>query len=60
MGNTTQSGVKVYEEDEVNHLSKDDRVNLEQHVLKQIRDNQDVRDLVKAKTKPYLDSLRKS
>lgn len=57
MGDSTQSGVKVFDEAEVEHLSPDNRRKLEEHVLKQIKDSQDIRDLVKAKVKPYFDGL---
>jgi hypothetical protein len=57
MGDSTQSGVKVFDEAEVKHLSSDDRRKLEEHVLKQIADSQDIRSLVKAKVKPFLDGL---
>ena len=58
MGNTTQSGVKVYDEDQVKHLSADSRAKLEQHVLEQIRNSPDIRKMVQDKSKAYLDSLR--
>jgi hypothetical protein len=57
MGDSTQSGVKVFDEAEVKHLSSDDRRKLEEHVLKQIADSQDIRNLVKSKVKPFLDGL---
>jgi hypothetical protein len=58
MGDSTQSGVRVYKEAEVTHLSSDNRRKLEEHVLKQIENSQEIRDLLKARSKPFLDSLR--
>jgi hypothetical protein len=57
MGDSTQSGVKIYDEPEVTNLSKDSRLKLREHVLKQINEDQEIRDLVKAKVKPFLDRL---
>jgi len=57
MGDQTQSGVKVFDEAEVKHLNPDDRRKLEEHVLKQIADSQEIRDLVKAKVKPLMGGL---
>jgi hypothetical protein len=57
MGDSTQSGVKVFDEAEVKHLSPGDRRKLEEHVLKQINDSQEIRNLVKDKAKPFLGGL---
>jgi hypothetical protein len=47
MGNT--QGMPIFNDDELNHLSAADREKLKQAALEEIRNNQDIRDLLKTK-----------
>jgi hypothetical protein len=57
MGDSTPSEVKIYDEAEVTNLSKESRIKLREHVLKQINEDKEIQDLVRAKVKPFRDLL---
>ncbi len=70
MGNTSQSG--IYKEEEVQHLSKQDREKLRNHVSEQLHQaigdlqkakpelHQEIKDMVREKSKTVLDGMPKS
>jgi hypothetical protein len=70
MGNTSQSG--IFNEDEVKHLSRQDREKLRNHVSEQLHQaigdlqkakpelHQEIRDMVREKSKTVLGGMPKS
>lgn len=73
MGNARGRKLGIFEDHEVKHLSDDDHRKFEQHVLDHLQQQtsdllktkpdskiREVRDIVKEKSKPFLDSLPKS
>jgi hypothetical protein len=73
MGSARGRGLGIFDDKEVEHLSDDDHRKLEQHVLEHLQQQtsdllktkpdskiREVKDIVKEKSKPFLDSLPKS